>query len=63
MHSFIVASSNAQSLKENDIACRRCEISTYIRDNGVDHIFATDTWISAQSDEPNTPELAQVDVT
>ena len=34
-HSFIVASFNAQSVKVNDMACRRCEISTFIEDNGV----------------------------
>ena len=36
LHSFIVASFNAQSVKGNDIACRRSEISTFIKDNGVD---------------------------
>ena len=35
-HSFIVASFNAQSVKGNDMACKRCEISTFIKDNGVD---------------------------
>ena len=35
-HPFIVASFNAQSVKGNDIACRRCEISTFMNDNGVD---------------------------
>ena len=34
--SFIVASFNAQSVKGNDMACKRCEISTFIKDNGVD---------------------------
>ena len=33
---FIVASFNAQSVKGNDMACKRCEISTFIKDNGVD---------------------------
>ena len=36
LHSFIVASFNAQSVKDNDMACKRCEISTFIKDNGVD---------------------------
>ena len=36
MHSFIVASFNAQSVKGNDMDCNRCEISTFIKDNGVD---------------------------
>ena len=35
LHSFIVASFNAQSEKGNDMACKRCEISTFIKDNGV----------------------------
>ena len=39
LHSFIVASFNAQSVKGNDMACKRCEISTFIKDNGVDLIF------------------------
>ena len=33
---FIVISFNAQSMKGNDMACKRCEISTFIKDNGVD---------------------------
>ena len=32
---FIVASFNAQSVKGNDMACKRCEISTFIKDNCV----------------------------
>ena len=36
LHSFIIASFNAQSVKDNDMTCRRCEISTFIKDNGVD---------------------------
>ena len=36
LHSFIVASFNAQSVKGNDMACKRCEISTFIKDNGGD---------------------------
>ena len=31
LHSF-----NAQSVNDNDMACKRCEISTFIKDNGVD---------------------------
>ena len=30
------ASFSAQSVKGNDMACNRCEISTFIKDNGVD---------------------------
>ena len=39
MHPFIVASFNAQSVKGNDMACKRSEISTFIKDNGVDLPF------------------------
>ena len=40
------------------MACKRCEISTFIKDNGVDVFFATETWPSAQGDEAKTVELA-----
>ena len=36
LHPFIVASLNAQSVKGNDMACKRCQISTFMEDNGVD---------------------------
>ena len=36
LHSFIVASFNAQSVNCNDMVSKRCEISTFIEDNGVD---------------------------
>ena len=58
LHSFIVASFNAQSVKGNDMACKRCGISTFIKDNGVDLFFVTETWLSAQGDEAKTVELA-----
>ena len=58
LHSFIAASFNAQSVKGNDMACKRCEISTFIKDNGVDLFFETETWLSAQGDEAKTAELA-----
>ena len=51
--SFIVASFNAQSVKGNDMACKRCEISTFIKDNGVDLFFVTETWLSALGDSKN----------
>ena len=38
---FNVASFNAQSVKRNDMACKRCEISTSIKGNGVDLFFVT----------------------
>ena len=58
LHSFIVASFNTQSVKGNDMACKRCEISTFIKDNGVGLFFVTETWLSAQGDEAKTVELA-----
>ena len=41
MHPLIVASFNAQSVKGNDMACRRCEISTFIKDNGIASFLVT----------------------
>ena len=58
LHSFIVASFNAQPVKGNDMACKRCEISTFVKDNGVDLFCVTETWLSAQGDEAKTVELA-----
>ena len=58
MHPLIVASFNAQSVKGNDMACKRCEISTFIKDNGVDLLFATETRLSAQGDKAKNVELA-----
>ena len=40
------------------MACKRCEISTFIKDNGADVFFVTETWLSAQGDEAKTVELA-----
>ena len=39
------------------MASRRCEKSTFIKDNGVD-LFVTETWLSAQGEEAKTVELA-----
>ena len=58
MHSFIVASFNAQSVKGNDMACKRCEISTFIKDNGVGLFLVTEIWLSAQGDKAKSFELA-----
>ena len=58
LHSFIVASFNEQSVKGNDMACKRCEISTFIKDNAVDLFFVTETWLSAQGNEAKAAELA-----
>ena len=35
VHPFIVASFNAQSVKGNDMACKRCEISTFMKNNDI----------------------------
>ena len=40
------------------MACKRCEISTSIKDNGVDFFFMRETLPSAQGDEAKTVELA-----
>ena len=40
------------------MACKRCEISTFIKDNGVYLFFVTEAWLSAQGDEAKTVELA-----
>ena len=40
------------------MACKRCEISTFIKDNGVDLFFVTETWLSAHGVEAKTAELA-----
>ena len=40
---FIVTSFNAQSVKGNNLACKRCEISTFVRDTGVDLFSVTET--------------------
>ena len=40
------------------MACRRCKISTFIKDNGVDLFSVTETWLSAHGDEAKTVELA-----
>ena len=55
---FIAASFNAQSVKGNDMACKRCEISTFIKDNVDDLFFVTETWLCAQGDEAKPVELA-----
>ena len=36
---FIVASFNAQSMNGSEMANRHCEISTFIKDNGVDQFL------------------------
>ena len=39
------------------MACKRCDISTSIKD-GVDHLNVAETWLSAQGDEGKTVDLA-----
>ena len=38
------------------MACKRCEILTFIKDIGVDLFYVTETWLSAQSDDAKTVE-------
>ena len=57
LHPFIVASCNAKPVKGNDMACKRCEISTFINDDGGDLYFMRETWLSAQGDEASTVEF------
>ena len=45
-------------MEGNDMACKRSEISTLIKDNGVDLFCVKKTWLSAQGDEAKTVELA-----
>ena len=40
------------------MASKRYEISTFVKDNGVNLIFMTKTWLCAQGDEAKTLELA-----
>ena len=40
------------------MSCKRCKISTFIEDNGVDLFFVTETWLSAQGYTAKTVELA-----
>ena len=40
------------------MACKRCQISTFMKDNGVDLFFVTEKWLSAPGDEAKTVELA-----
>ena len=58
MHPFILASFNAQSVKGNDMACKRCEASTFKKDNGVGAFFVTVTWFSTHGNEAKSVELA-----
>ena len=57
-HPFVDTSFNARSVMGTYMACKRCEISTLIKDNGVDLFFVTETWLSAQGDEAKTVEIA-----
>ena len=40
------------------MASKRCEISTFKKDNGVDLFCVTETWLSSQGEEAKTVELA-----
>ena len=39
VHPFIVASFNAQLVKGNEVACKPCETSTFVKDNGADLVL------------------------
>ena len=39
------------------MACKRSEISTFIKDNRVNLFFVTERWLSAQGDGATTVEL------
>ena len=47
-----------QSVKGNDMGCKHCEISTFIKDNGIEIFFVTETWPCSHGDEAKTVELA-----
>ena len=40
------------------MAIKRCEVLTPMKDDGVDLLFVTETWLSAQGDEAKTVKLA-----
>ena len=42
----------------NDMACKRCEISTFVKDNGVVLLFVTETLPSAHGDDAKSVEIA-----
>ena len=39
------------------MACKRCDISTFVKDNGTGFFFVTETWLSAQGDEAKTVQI------
>ena len=39
------------------MACKRCEISTFVKDNGVKLFFVTETWLSATSSSSRKVQL------
>ena len=44
------------------MTCKRCEISTFIKDIGVDIFFVSEAWLSARGDKAKTVELVPSDV-
>ena len=40
------------------MVCKRCEISTFIKYNGADLFYVTETWLGALGDEAKSVELA-----
>ena len=57
-HPFIVASFNTQSVKGSDMACKRCDISTFVKDIGVDLPVVSEKCRSASGDYAKSVELA-----
>ena len=57
MRPFFIPSFNTQSVRGNDMAGKHCEISTYIRDNGIDLFFVSEVCLNAHGDEVRTVSL------
>ena len=47
-----------QSVKNNVMTCKHCEILTHINDNGIDFFFFSETRLSANGDESKINEFA-----
>ena len=42
------------------MACKHCEISTFIKDNGIDLLFVTEIWLTANCHRAKTFEIAPI---
>ena len=36
------------------MVCKHCEMSTFIKDNGIDLFLGSETWLSTQNDKAKT---------